>query len=202
MNPELKIKICGITNAEDALAAAELGADYVGFVFAESKRRISPEAAARIAAVLPDRTAAVGVFRNAGEDAIRKAVETAGIGFIQLHGDEDPDLAARLGKGFQVIRRVDVRPEDDAASVRGRMGETPGCVHLLDPGAGDGAAFDWGRFRGIGRPFWLAGGLTPENVRRAVTVLNPAAVDVSSGVERAPGIKDREKMRKFMTEAR
>jgi phosphoribosylanthranilate isomerase len=202
MNPELKIKICGITNTEDALAAAGLGADYVGFVFAESKRRISPEAAACIAAVLPDRTAAVAVFRNAGEDEIRQASETAGIGVIQLHGDEDPDLAGRLGERFHVIRRVDVRPEDDAASVRRRMDETPGCVHLLDPGAGDGAAFDWERFRGIGRPFWLAGGLTPENVRRAVTILNPDAVDVSSGVERAAGLKDSEKMRKFMTEAR
>jgi phosphoribosylanthranilate isomerase len=202
MNHELKIKICGITNPEDALAAAGLGADYVGLVFAESKRRISPETAAAIVAVLPEGTTPVGVFRNAGEDEIVHTAGIAGISAIQLHGAESPDLAARLGKRFRVIRRVAVEPGDDAASVRKRMDETPGCVLLLDPGAGDGAAFDWDRFRGIGRPFWLAGGLTPENVRRAVTVLNPDAVDVSSGVERTAGLKDFEKMRKFMTEAR
>jgi phosphoribosylanthranilate isomerase len=202
LNFKLKIKICGITNAEDAWAAAELGADMLGFVFAESRRRISPEDAGRIVQTLPPFVTPVGVFRNPEEEEVTAAAEASGIRVVQLHGDESPGLCGRLGGRFRVVKRIDVRPGDGALSIIRRMEAYAGTACLIDPGAGDGAAFDWSRFRGIGRPFWLAGGLNPENVKTAVRTLRPRVVDVSTGVEKAPGLKDRQKMKKFISEAR
>jgi phosphoribosylanthranilate isomerase len=210
MQSRLKIKICGITNLEDALAAAGLGADYLGFVLTESGRRITAGDAGRIVMKLPESVTPVAVFRDEEEADVVRAAETAGIRTVQLHGEKNPGLAAVLAERFRVIRRVPVRSGDDVASLGRRLDDCAAAIPLLDPGAGDGAAFDWTRFRGLpqllsrglNRPFWLAGGLTPENVKRAVSVLKPGAVDVSTGVERAPGLKDTDKMKRFISEAR
>jgi phosphoribosylanthranilate isomerase len=202
MKNELKIKICGITNLDDALAAARFGADYLGFVLTKSRRRITPEDAGRIAANLPETVTPVAVFRDEKEEEVVRATEIAGIRTVQIHGEKDPELAAVLAGRFRVIRRIPVRSGDDAASLVRRLDNCGAAIPLLDPGAGDGAAFDWTRFQGLNRPFWLAGGLTPDNVQRAVSVLNPRAVDVSTGVERAPGLKDADKMKRFISEAR
>ncbi len=226
MNPELKIKICGITNLDDALAAAGLGADYLGFVFTRSRRRITPDEAGRIVAKLPGPVIPVAVFRDEAEEEAARAAETAGIRTVQIHGENNPAGCSVLAGRFRLIRRIPVRPGDDAVSIGRRMDDCGDAVPLLDPGAGDGVPFDWDRFRGLSRPlsrglpqplsrglpqplsrglnrpFWLAGGLTPDNVKRAVTLLNPAAVDVSTGVEQASGLKDFEKMKRFISEAR
>ena len=226
MKTELKIKICGITNIDDALAAAGLGADYLGFVLTESRRRITPDAAGRIVAKLPASVIPVAVFRDESEEETARAAEIAGIRTVQIHGETDSGLNAALAGRFRLIRRVPVLPGDDADTLGHRMDDCRDAVPLLDPGAGDGVPFDWNRFRGLpqplsrglpqplsrglaqplsrglARPFWLAGGLTPENVKRAVLTMNPAAVDVSTGVERSAGLKDFDKMKRFITEAR
>ncbi|MBN2201336.1 phosphoribosylanthranilate isomerase [bacterium] len=210
MKTELKIKICGITNLEDALAAAGLGADYLGFVLTESRRRITPDHAGRIVAELPASVIPVAVFRDEAEDEVARAAETAGIRTVQIHGEKNPGQAVMLGSRFRLIRRIPVLPGDDAISLGRRLADCVDAVPLIDPGAGDGAVFDWNRFRGLSRPlsrglarpFWLAGGLTPDNVKRAVALLNPAAVDVSTGVEKEAGKKDFDKMKRFISEAR
>ncbi|MDM7924422.1 MAG: phosphoribosylanthranilate isomerase [bacterium] len=222
MKNELKIKICGITNIDDALAAAGLGADYLGFVLTESRRRITPDEAGRIVAKLPASVIPVAVFRDESEEETARAAGIAGIRFIQMHGEKNPTRPSGLAGRFRLIRRIPVLPGDDAVSLGRRMEDCGDAVPLLDPGAGDGVPFDWSRFRGLpqptsrglpqplsrglpqplSRPFWLAGGLTPDNVKRAVLTMNPAAVDVSSGVERSAGFKDYDKMKRFISEAR
>ncbi len=202
MKIELKIKICGITNIDDALAAAGFGADYLGFVFTESRRRITPDEAGRIIAKLPSSVVPVAVFRDEAADEAARAAGIAGIRFVQMHGEKNPMRPSGLDGRFRLIRRIPVRPGDDAVSLGRRIDDCGDAIPLIDPGAGDGVPFDWSRFRGLPRPFWLAGGLTPDNVKRAVSVLNPQAVDVSTGVERAAGLKDFDKMKRFISEAR
>lgn len=202
MKSDLKIKICGITNIDDALAAAGLGADYIGFVLTESRRRITPDAAGRIVAKLPASVIPVAVFRDEAEEEVIRAAETAGVRFVQMHGEKNPARPSGLAGRFRLIRRIPVLPGDDAVSLGRRMDDCGDAVPLLDPGAGDGTVFDWDRCRSLNRPFWLAGGLTPDNVKRAVLTMNPAAVDVSTGVERSAGFKDFDKMKRFISEAR
>jgi phosphoribosylanthranilate isomerase len=197
-----RVKICGITNLDDALAAAELGADAVGFVFAESKRRVSCETARAITGALPPFVTAVGVFMNAPLGDLLDAAAASGIGVVQLHGEESPKYCGRVARAYPVIKRIAVRPGDRAGDLDSRMRPYDVSAFLLDPGAGDGVPFDWKSAAGLGRRILAAGGLTPDNVRRAVRECGPMAVDVSSGVEREPGRKDREKMRKFILEAK
>jgi phosphoribosylanthranilate isomerase len=197
-----RVKICGITNVEDALAAARLGADAVGFVFAKSRRRVSPETARSIAESLPPFVTKVGVFMDERIEPVEQIAGYVRLDAVQLHGIESPEYCDRIAGMKKVIKRIEVRPNDTTEFLEARMKPYRVSAFLLDPGKGDGRAFDWRVAMGIRLPLVVAGGLTPENVRDVVRLLSPLGVDVSSGVERETGKKDYEKMKKFILEAR
>ena len=198
----MKVKICGLTNLSDALAAAEAGADALGFVFAESPRRVEPDAVREIIRRLPPFVVTVGVFANQPPEAVRKLRDYCGLDTVQLHGDEtEEDVAAIGGRGIKAIRVGDGRIVLATAF--------PNATLLLDtyvPGTagGTGISFDWSLAAGPARqrPIILAGGLTSENVTRAIEIVRPYAVDVSSGVEIEPGRKDHGKIAAFIRQAR
>jgi len=210
------IKICGITNLEDALTAVEAGADAVGFVFYEkSPRRVDPDTVRRIVQELPAGIEKVGVFVNQTEDSICRTAEQAGLSGIQLHGDnEDPHVADLVAEraGLKIFAAIAMnRPNPQSWAMMWR----PDVVHgfLLDSGGssmlgGTGRMFDWHAsidginvIRHLGNVV-VAGGLNPGNVREAIQVTNPWGVDVSSGVESKPGKKDPEKIRAFVKAVR
>ncbi len=198
----MRVKICGITSVEDALAAAEAGADAVGFVFAPSPRRVSPERVRDIVAALPPLVTTVGVFVNASPAYIRRVRDYCGLDLVQLHGEEDQAAVRALAP--RVIKALPVTPER-VPSHR----DFPGAMLLLDASApgrrgGSGCSFDWSLVRGLARrrPVILAGGLDPDNLARAVETVRPFALDVCSGVEQAPGMKDRHKMARFIARAK
>jgi phosphoribosylanthranilate isomerase len=197
-----RVKICGVTRLEDALQAARLGADALGFNFwPGSKRFLAPAAARSIVERLPPFVTPVGVFVNQPEAEIRRAAEESGVRVLQLHGDEPPELCARLP--LPVVKAVRVGGALPLDALRAY----PVAAFLLDaPSAGyggSGATFDWSLAEGVAGlgPLILAGGLTPENVAAAVRRVRPYAVDVASGVESAPGVKDVSKMTRFIAAA-
>ena len=200
-----RIKVCGITNLRDALFAAELGADALGFVFYEKSPRFVTFGEARsIADRLPPFVTKVGVFVNAGMDFLARAKEEVGFDLFQLHGDETPEFCSKLGEPY--IKAVRVR---GAGSVSEAGLYDTDCF-LFDgwsPDAygGSGTGFSWEILDAAAlsdRFVILSGGLDSENVSRAVREARPHAVDVSSGVEASPGIKDHSKLRRFMEAAR
>jgi phosphoribosylanthranilate isomerase len=194
----MKIKICGLTRPEDAQAAIDAGADLLGFVFRSgTPRALDPKGAGWIRELRDAEK--VGVFLDAPLDEMVRVRKILGLDWVQLHGDEPDSFLDALGSA--VIRRVKVGPEIDwerIASLAGR------CLPLFDPGAGDGKSWAWEVLgvRPEGISFGLAGGLTPDNVADAIRATRPDLVDVSSGVESAPGIKDRAKIREFVAQAR
>jgi phosphoribosylanthranilate isomerase len=200
----VRVKICGITNIEDARLAVRAGADALGFVFAPSPRRVSPETAAGIIASLPPLVSAVGVFVNERPARIREIAAACRLGWIQFHGDEGPEECAEFGG--RAIKAVRVK---DAESLRGLDRYRVGAI-LLDshvPGArgGTGTVFAWDLTAvaaSAGKPIILSGGLTVENVARAIAAAMPYAVDVSSGVESEPGRKDPALMEEFVRRAK
>jgi len=201
----IKIKICGLTNLDDASAAIDLGADALGFVFyKESPRNISPEKAAAIIARLPVFTTTVGVFVNEPKEEILKIVEQTGVSVIQLHGEEPPE-ACLLPK--KVIKGIRIKSLESLEPLKRYQGHV--SAFLLDtyaphlPG-GTGQTFNWDialEAKSYGRII-LAGGLTPENISEAIKTVRPYAVDVSSGVELEKGKKDHEKMKLFIERAK
>jgi phosphoribosylanthranilate isomerase len=195
-----RIKICGITTLEDALEAVDAGADALGFVLASSPRLVRPDLAREIRRQLPPFVHVVGVFVNAPLERVRSVVEEVGIDTVQLPGEETPDYCARLG--VAVLKRFPVGEEDTAESIQSRVDgyRVSGC--LLDPGTGGGRTFRWEVGRGIGLPLIIAGGLNAANVAEAVRRVRPYAVDVSSGVEDAPGRKDPDRVRAFIEAVR
>jgi phosphoribosylanthranilate isomerase len=199
------VKICGITNAEDALAATEFGAAALGFVFHQpSPRGVTIENAARIAQALPPSIVKVGVFVDASEDMVLKAIAACDLNLLQFHGGESPDYCLQFGLMSMKAFRI-----KDAASLHD-LPNYPTDAWLLDSYVADklggtGEKFNWElarEARGLGKPIFLAGGLTPENVADAVRLVQPYAVDVSSGVEAVPGKKDLAKVRAFIQAAR
>lgn len=200
-----RVKICGITSPEDALTAVEAGADALGFVFyKESPRHIFPEEAARIISLLPPFIQAVGLFVNEEPETVNRISRICRLGLVQLHGDETPDYCRRIEQ--RVMKAFRVRSMtclDPIADYR-----LSGC--LLDaysPAAfgGTGQSFNWEIAQEAvrrGHKIVLAGGLTPENVAEAIRQTLPYAVDVSSGVESAPGKKDAGKVRQFIRNAK
>lgn len=201
----VRIKICGITNAEDALMAVDAGADALGFMFYEpSPRNVSIAAVAKIIRHLPPFITKVGVFVNATEEFIRQVVAECGVDTLQLHGDEPPEFCRKFS--MPIIKAFRIQNVDSLTTLPGY--ET--AAWLLDsfvpdrPG-GTGARFNWKlavAAKKLGRPIILAGGLTPENVAAAVKQVRPYGIDVSSGVESGPGKKDSSKVKAFVTAAR
>ncbi len=195
------VKICGITNEEDALLAVALGADAVGFVFAPSPRQIAVQKVHDITRRLPPEILTVGVFRDEHPTRVVEQVHAAGLKAAQLHGHESPADVAAVSKHVRtVIKAV------SAGSVDAARADTFGAsVVLLDaPAPGSGKVFDW-RLAGevpSGLSVILAGGLDPDNVADGIAIVDPWGVDVSSGVERSPGSKDPVKMRRFVEAAR
>ena len=192
------IKICGLTNSEDAEAAVAAGADFVGFVFRPgTPRAVDPGAAGWIHEITGAEK--VGVFLDSPIETVVRVRDFLGLDWIQLHGEEPDSFMEVLGE--KVIRRVKVETEVDWDRVA-HLAER--CLPLFDPGAGDGATWAWEvlRERLPGVRFGLAGGLTPDNVADAVRTVRPHLVDVSSGVESEPGIKDNAKIRAFVDAVR
>jgi len=201
----VKVKICGITNLADAKMAVEAGADLLGFVFYEkSPRHITVPAARGIARQLPPGVARVGVFVNAAVELVAEALGECGLNVLQFHGEETPDYCRRFG--VMNVKAFRIRDEESLKMLPAYQTD----AWLLDAftrGArgGTGATFNWDlavEAQKFGRPIFLAGGLTPENVAEAVRRVRPFAVDVSSGVEASPGRKDAAKVRAFIAAAR
>jgi len=195
-----RIKICGITRLDDALEASRLGVDAVGFVFYEkSPRYITPDKAAAIIRQLPPFVSAVGLFVNPSQAFVAEVLQTVPLGVIQLHGDETPEFCAAQRR--RVLKAIPISCADDL-----KRASAFDCPILLDAKApagvygGTGNSFDWSlldRFK-HDYPVSLAGGLSVDNVAEAMAVLQWFALDVSSGVEQSPGIKDAGKMRAFV----
>ena len=197
------VKVCGVTNVEDALAALDAGADMLGFNFyARSPRYVTPAAARKIVEQLPERVSCVGVFVNEPAPAeVERIARAAGLGAVQLHGDESPEFCRRLG-GLTTIKALrvgaDYTPESAAAY------QTDAVLldaYVAGARGGTGHTFDWtlaALTRGRVPRLFLAGGLNPDNVASAVAAVRPYAVDVCSGVETSPGRKSPELMRRFL----
>lgn len=196
------VKVCGITNSDDAQVAVEAGADAIGFVFYDkSPRYIKPSAAREIISSLPRQVKAVGVFVDENENIIRQIAEESGIRLFQFHGNEPPQL---VGK-FNAIKAIRVKEKGELK----RMQDYKAGAFLLDAFSetlygGTGATFDWEIAKEAAKSgrVIIAGGLTPENVADAIKMAKPYGVDVSSGVESSPGKKDHNKVRKFIEKAK
>ncbi len=200
----VRVKICGITTVEDALQAVEAGADAIGLVFHDkSPRYVFPEQATAIVRSLPPFVQAVGLFVNAEPDFVNTTADLCRLDLVQLHGDEPPDYCDRVNRRIvKAFRIKDITSLDPIKDYRV-------AGHLLDAYSptvygGTGMTFNW-EIATIAKkygPVILAGGLTPDNVRKAVESVAPYAVDVSGGVESAPGRKDPEKVREFVRRAK
>jgi phosphoribosylanthranilate isomerase len=199
------VKICGITRLEDAQIAAESGADAIGFIFFEkSARYILPEAAASISEKLPLHLARVGVFVNPSEQQVLQAISSCGLNILQFHGEEPPEFCTQFG--LMSMKAFRVKDQESLQSMRNYHTD----AWLLDSynpkeRGGTGETFDWSlavQARQLGRPVVLAGGLKPENVAEAIQAVQPFGVDVSSGVEIAPGRKDPNRVREFISRAK
>lgn len=196
-----RIKICGITRFEDAVAAARHGADAVGFVFVpNTKRYITPEKARAIIQQLPPLVMTVGVFMDDDPNRVRDITAMTGVDRVQLHGHESPEYCRQING--RIIKRFHISPDENAKKLMEKMTRYPVSGYLLDPGAGDGQTFDWQIVRNISLPVIVAGGLNPDNVSELISQVKPMGVDVSSGVELSPGIKDPEKIRNFVRNVR
>ena len=192
-----KIKICGLTRPQDAQAAAELGADAVGLVFyAKSKRCVDAAQAPQVAKV--------ALFVNESADSIRQILETVPIDIVQFHGDEAPEFCRQFGKPYW--KAVRVRSAQDIAEAAGRYADAAALLldaHIEGQYGGTGQVFDWHLLpETMPLPWILSGGLNPGNVAAAVRQTGAAWLDVSSGVEQAPGIKSRDLMAEFIRQAR
>ena len=196
-----RVKICGITRAQDAIKAVEFGADAIGLVFyGKSPRAISIDDARAIIQKIPPFITVVGLFVDPSPKDVAAVLHRVSLDLLQFHGDELPSECSAYGKPY--IKAIKMREGDDIAAQVARYTSARGI--LLDtydpkvPG-GTGRVFDWNRIpKGLDKPIILAGGLTPENVWQAITKVRPFAVDVSGGVEADKGIKDVEKMAAFM----
>jgi phosphoribosylanthranilate isomerase len=199
----VRVKICGITNTDDALAAVHFGADALGFVFATSPRRVVPEHVSRIVAALPPFICKVGVFVDSSIEEVEGVMKFCNLDLAQLHGAESPSYCEALSP--RAIKSFAVKDE----SILAMLPAYKVAAYLLDTHdpplkGGSGRSFDWRIAEEAVQygPIILAGGLTVENVRRAIAAVRPYAVDVSSGVEARPGVKDHAKLKDFIALAK
>ncbi len=200
----VRVKICGITSPQQAALAAALGVDAIGLVFyPASPRAVGLEQAREIARAAGPFTTVVGLFVNAEPDTIEQVLAKVPLGLLQFHGDENPAQCERYHRPY--IKALRMKPGLDVASEAERHANAAGLLldayHPALPG-GTGEVFDWDRFPVDSHtPLILAGGLTPDNVADAIAATHCYGVDVSGGVESAPGVKDAEKMRAFVVNA-
>ncbi len=204
VNPQIKVKICGMTQLKDAVFAVEQGADAVGFIFyKKSPRAVTMKTVREIISKLPPLVDTVGVFVNESVDRVNKIADYCGLDLVQLHGEESPAFCKKIHR--RVIKAFRVK---DLQSIK-LLEKYPVSGFLLDTFSdnlhgGTGKTFDWTLAlpaKKIG-PVILAGGLTPRNIRQAVSQVRPYGVDVCSGVEKSPGVKDLEKVRAFLKNIR
>lgn len=198
----IRIKICGITRVEDALAAVRLGADALGLVFyPPSSRALTAKQAQTIITALPPFVTTVGLFVNEAEAAIRALLRQVPLDLLQFHGDESEADCRRYGRPYIKALRM-----KDGVNIEKLARQYPSAAGILldsyQPGlpGGTGQTFDWKHIPSLEQPLILAGGLNPANVRTAIQVVRPYAVDVSGGVEAAKGLKDEQKMAAFINE--
>jgi len=201
----VRVKICGITNVEDALLACELGADAIGLNFYEkSPRCISPFAGSKIIRKLPPFVAPVGIFVNWQAGPVTTLAKALGLAAAQLHGDEDPKLVGEIAKKISVIKALHVGKGSALPAFAKYRGSTAFLLDAPHTGqyGGTGNSADWtlAHTAANSQCILLAGGLTPENVAQAILAVRPYAVDVTSGVESKPGKKDPGKLREFFEE--
>jgi phosphoribosylanthranilate isomerase len=195
-----RIKICGITNHEDAASAVACGADALGFNFYKgSSRYISPAKAAEICAQVPAFVSTVGLFVNEPLADVNRILKSLRLGLLQFHGDETPEYCASVGHPYMKALRATNR---DQIKVEAQSFDSAQAI-LVDTATdgqfgGTGKTFDWSMLPDLGKPVVLAGGLDASNVGAAIAATNPYAVDVSGGVERSRGVKDVAKMKKFV----
>ena len=186
-----KVKICGLSTQEAVTAAVSSGADYIGFVFAKSKRQVSLEQAQKLAKMIPEKVKKVGVFVSPTLEELKIAIKTVPLDLVQVHGDYDEDLQTDFS--VPLIRAVQIK--------KGKENLTSKADYLLfdAPIAGSGETFDWQQLETeqLQKPFLIAGGLTSDNVKECIEHFAPYAVDVSSGVE-TNGRKDIEKIKRFI----
>lgn len=203
MSEAVRIKICGITNAEDARTAAGLGADAIGFILAPGKRQLTLDAAASIARSLPPFVSRVAVLVDPPEEEALRVARCGAFTHLQLHGAETPEFCARLP--LPVVKAFRVQSLQDASRMDAFMAKLPFVTPLFDgPVGGSGQTCDWELARLAGRQYGviLAGGLAAANVAAAIRAVKPMAVDVSSGVESAPGQKDAALIKAFIDAVR
>ena len=195
-----KVKLCGLSREDDIAVVNELRPDLVGFVFAKkSKRYVSPERAAQLKALLAPGILAAGVFVNEPVESAAGLLDRGVIDVAQLHGSEDDAYIASLRTltDKPIFHAFKVKSEADLPAIENCAAD----LVLLDSGAGTGKTFDWSLVRSVQRPYFLAGGLDPDNVADAIAALHPYGVDVSSGIE-TDGVKDESKMAAFVAAAR
>jgi len=195
------VKICGITNEDDALFAVAMGADAVGFIFAPSPRQVAAQVVYDITRRLPSEILTVGVFRDEAPGRVIETVHRAGLKAAQLHGHETPAMVAEISQQIRYVIKAVAAGSPDAR----RAADFGTDMVLVDaPTPGSGKVFDWSLMADVadGPRIILAGGLDPDNVADAVELVKPWGVDVSSGVERSPGRKDALKVKAFIERAR
>ncbi|HBT96667.1 MAG TPA: phosphoribosylanthranilate isomerase [Desulfobulbaceae bacterium] len=208
---QTRIKVCGITNLDDAAMAVAMGVDALGFIFAaKSPRAVSPERAREIIVQMPPLVATVGVFVNQEPAEVDRIVRYCGLAFVQLHGDESPGYCRKLAKEAlpcRLIKAFRVRPESGESDFAPYQEAV--SAFLLDTWhpalrGGSGESFDWRRVASFNlrRPCILAGGLTPDNVGTAISQARPFAVDINSGIEDEPGWKNQGKLEEVIKQAR
>jgi len=201
-----RIKICGITNKKDALAAAGLGIDMLGFVFYEkSKRYVKPSVVCDIASDIPPAMGRVGIFVDEERESVLKTAIDGCLNMLQFHGDETPEYCASMRGEYKVIKAFRIKDRQSLKTIN----DYDVDYYLLDTydkseKGGTGTLFDWKIIQDFEflKPVIISGGITPDNVGKAIRELAPYGVDVSTGVETSPGIKDHSLMKKFVENAR
>jgi phosphoribosylanthranilate isomerase len=196
-----RVKICGVTRVEDALAAARVGADAIGLVFVDkSPRHVSLDLAAAICREMPPFVSTVGLFVDVDAAQVRAVLGRVPLDLLQFHGAEAPEFCRQFHRPY--IKAIAMREDADLHAAARTYPDAAGLLldaHVADVAGGSGRTFDWSRVpHDLGRPVIVAGGLTPQNVAHAVRQVRPYAVDVSSGVEQKPGIKDARKIAAFI----